>query len=410
MLITELLNVFEKLRKKNPKILLSGSLALFLQNVKLPRLPEDIDIFLPHGEKFIITEEFTRCPVTNTLIYLDDNRRRRSYYYDGFKRNIKIDVFQPINLNDEDEPIIIHNDIPCSHKRDILKYKISHALNGNIKHKEDILYLLSNNDKVYPNIAIERPLLFFDLETTGIDKITDRIIELSTIKYFIDGTFEIKTQRFNPTIPIPESATKVHGISGEDVFYEPTFSEKALEVSNYFSNCDLAGFNILNFDLPLLAEEFLRANIELPFCPNMKVVDSLKIFFKQEKRDLSSAYKFYCGKSLSNAHSAEADSIATVEVLDSQIYRYQLSKSIKDLHDFCNNGNSAVDYDGKFIRNEEGIIVFNFGQHYGESVLDHFDYLDWMLRQNFAQHTKYIIRKIIAGESAPPDTNSRIND
>lgn len=407
MQIIELIQLFKKLRERNPTILLSGSLALFLQNVRLPRLPEDIDIYLPYDDDFTMIERMTEREInsydeSNRLI--EDNRIRRAYDYEGLNRTIKIDVFQPIEENDADEIIIHSNNIPCTHQRDILKYKISHALNGNEKHKEDMIFILNNSGSEYPNIKIERPIIFFDTETTGVDKVEDRIIELSTIKYFVDGTFKIKTQRFNPTIPIPASATEVHGISDEDVADEPTFADKAEELSDYFSDCDLAGFNIINFDLPLLVEEFLRADVDIPFLPDKKVIDALKILYLNERRDLTYAYKFYCNKELTNAHSAEADTIATIEVLHSQIKKYQLPSSLCDLHKLCNEESELLDYEGKFKRDEEGIIVFTFGQHKGQNVHDHIDYLEWMLRQNFANYTKVIIRKIIAGEYADLDT------
>jgi DNA polymerase-3 subunit epsilon len=399
MQITELINLFKKLKERNPTILLSGSLALFLQNVRLPRLPEDIDICLPYGDSFNMIEGMTAREIANYSNHIiEDSHDRWAYYYKGHKRYIKVDVFQAIEEKDNDENIIESNGILCTHQRDILKYKVSHALNGNEKHKADMLFILNNSGSVYPSITIERPIIFFDTETTGVDKVKDRIIELSTIKYFDDCTFEIKTQRFNPTIPIPQAATEVHGITDEDVADEPTFSDKASQLADYFSDCDLAGFNIINFDLPLLVEEFLRANVDIPFLADKKVVDALKIFYQKERRDLTSAYKFYCGKELNNAHSADIDTIATVEVLHDQIKKYQLSSSLNDLHNLCNEEGETLDYEGKFVRDEDGRIVFTFGQHKGEAVTDHIDYLQWMLRQNFANYTKMIIRKMISGE------------
>lgn len=411
MQVIESIQFFKKLRDKNPTILLSGSLALFLQNVRLPRLPEDIDIYLPYGTAFNMIKGMTERTInsydsSNRLI--EDNRIRRAYNYEGDNCNIKVDVFQPIVKSDADEIIFHSNHIPCTHQRDILKYKISHALNGNKKHKEDMLFILNNSGSEYPDIEIDRPIIFFDTETTGVDKVLDRIIDLTTIKYFCDGTFEIKTQRFNPTIPIPSSATKIHGISNEDVVDKPTFASKAAELSIYFSDCDFAGFNIINFDLPLLVEEFSRANVVIPFLPDKKVIDALKIYYQNERRDLTSAYKFYCNKELTNSHSAEVDTIATIEVLHNQIKKYELSSSLEDLHKLCNEENESIDYEGKFIRNDEGILVFNFGQHKGQNVHDHIDYLEWMLKQNFAFYTKVIIRKIISGEYA--DLDSELDD
>jgi|GEM_PF-114640 len=249
-----------------------------------------------------------------------------------------------------------------------------------------------------PKITLRRPLIYFDAETTGVDRVRDRIIELCTIKYFPDGESELITQRFNPTIPIPESATEVHSIMDVDVRNKPTFADKAKKIAEYFRNCDLAGYNIIEFDLPILVEEFLRAQVSLPFNNDTKYLDALKIFHNNEKRDLTAAYKFYCGKDLEDAHSAEVDVLVTIEVLNGQIEKYGLEKSIDALHSISNNDGELIDYERKFKRNDDGKIVFTFGKNKGMSVEDEISYLEWMLTADFSNYTKLIVKKILAGK------------
>lgn len=257
-------------------------------------------------------------------------------------------------------------------------------------------------EKVYSmpkcKVLLKRPLIFFDTETTGTDKINDRIIELSTTKFFPDGKKEIITQRFNPTIPIPASATAVHHISDDDVKSKPTFAAKASEIVEYFKDCDFAGYNIIEFDIPILVEELLRAKVLLPFNSDTKFIDALKIFFLNEKRDLTSAYKYYCGKDFSDAHAAEADVLASIEVLNSQIVRYDLDNSASALHLYCNTGKEIIDYDRKFTRNELGDVIFTFGKHKNKIAANEVDYLCWMLTANFSNYTKLIIHRILNGE------------
>jgi DNA polymerase III subunit epsilon len=248
------------------------------------------------------------------------------------------------------------------------------------------------------NLPLLRPLIFFDTETTGVDTVKDRIIEMSTTKFFPNGTQEVKTHRFNPGIPIPPEASAVHGIRDIDVADEPTFASYADDISRYFQGCDIGGFNSTRFDIPLLVEEFLRAKVELPFNEDTKFIDALSIYHKYERRDLTAAYKFYCGKDHTNAHGAEADTLASAEVFNAQIEKYGLEPSMASLDALCNEGNITVDYSRKFVRNEYGDIVFTFGQYKGERVLDHIGFLQWMLPRDFPLHTKHCINKILSGE------------
>ena len=248
------------------------------------------------------------------------------------------------------------------------------------------------------NLPLLRPLIFFDTETTGVDTVKDRIIEMSTTKFFPDGTQEVKTHRFNPGIPIPPEASAVHGIRDIDVADEPTFASYAEAISLYFKGCDIGGFNSTKFDIPLLVEEFLRAKVDLPFDEDTKFIDALSIYHKYEKRDLSTAYMFYCGKDHTGAHGAEADTLASAEVFQAQLEKYGLEASIDSLHALCNNGNESIDYGRKFKRNEYGHIVFNFGKNKNKRAIDDPGYLDWMLKGEFSRHTKYCINKILSGE------------
>jgi len=248
------------------------------------------------------------------------------------------------------------------------------------------------------SLPLLRPLIFFDTETTGVDTVKDRIIELSTTKFFPDGSKEVKTRRFNPVIPIPPSATAIHGIRDIDVADEKPFASYADDISKYFHGCDIGGFNSTRFDIPLLVEELLRAGAALPFDEDTKFVDALAIYHKYEKRDLTAAYKFYCGKDHDGAHGAEADTLATVEVFNAQIQKYTLEPSVDSLHDICNQGNTIIDYGGKFTRNQYGDIVFTFGKNQGKRASDDPGYLEWMLKQDFSYHTKLCINKILSGE------------
>jgi len=246
-------------------------------------------------------------------------------------------------------------------------------------------------------ISIKNPLVFIDLETTGIDVVNDRIVEISALKIMPTGKQEIKTRRVNPTIPIPAEATSVHGISNDDVKDEPTFKEIAKSLAQFLEGCDLAGFNSNKFDFPLLAEEFLRADVDFDF-RKRKFIDVQTIFHKMEKRTLEAAYKFYCNKDLVGAHSAEADTIATFEVLKAQLDRYpDLQNDIDFLAEFSTHKQN-VDFAGRIVYDENGVEVFNFGKHKGKPVEDVFtmepSYYSWMMNGDFPLYTKKVLTNI----------------
>ncbi len=246
-------------------------------------------------------------------------------------------------------------------------------------------------------LKLTRPLAFFDLETTGISVGSDRIVEISILKVHPDGSKDIKTKRINPTIPIPEQATAIHGISNQDVKDSPAFREVASELSSFLADCDLAGYNSNRFDLPLLVEEFMRANIDFEV-KGRKLIDVQNIFHKKEQRTLSAAFIFYCRKNLDNAHSAEADTLATFEILEAQLDKYpDLKNDTSYLHEFSTQ-NSNVDLAGRIVLNKAGKEVFNFGKHTGKEVELVFQsepsYYRWMMDGDFPLYTKKIITQI----------------
>ncbi len=243
-------------------------------------------------------------------------------------------------------------------------------------------------------LNLKNPLVFIDLETTGIDIVNDRIVEIAVLKVFPDGREELKVRRINPTIPIPPEATAIHGITNADVQNEPTFKEVAKSLANFIEGSDFAGFNSNKFDFPLLAEEFLRAEVDFDM-RKRKFIDVQTIFHKMEKRTLEAAYKFYCDKNLEASHTAEADTLATYEVLKAQIERYpELSNNVDALSEFSSH-NQNVDFAGRIVYNDKGIEMFNFGKYKGVPVKDVFakdpSYYSWMIQGDFPLYTKKIL-------------------
>jgi DNA polymerase-3 subunit epsilon len=240
-------------------------------------------------------------------------------------------------------------------------------------------------------------MAFIDLETTGINVSTDRIVELSVLKISPSGKEEWMSTRINPEMPIPPKSTAIHGISDKDIENAPTFKEVAKKLTVFLEGCDLAGYNAIKFDIPVLAEEFLRINIDFNF-RKRKYVDAQVIFHKKEQRTLSAAYQFYCGKELDNAHSSKADTAATFEVLKAQLDRYKdLENNVEKLADYSSFNNIA-DFAGRIIFDENGVEIFNFGKHKGKSVETVFKeepaYYSWMMNGEFPLYTKKILTEI----------------
>jgi len=258
-------------------------------------------------------------------------------------------------------------------------------------------------------LNLRNPIIFFDIESTGLDVASDRIVEISMVKVSPGApgepnNVEVKTRRINPTIPIPAEAQAVHGISDDDVKDAPKFAQIAKSLAQWMKGCDIAGYNSMKFDIPMLAEEFLRAGVEFDF-RKRKLVDVQNIFHKKEQRTLKAAYKFYCGLNLDNAHSAEADTMATFEVLEAQLDRYKddeedpLQNDVDFLAKFSIQ-NRNVDYAGRIVLNDKDIPVFNFGKHRGRPVTEVLEkepsYYSWMMDGDFTRDTKQVLTEIRA--------------
>lgn len=247
------------------------------------------------------------------------------------------------------------------------------------------------------NLKLEKPIVFFDLETTGVNIATDRIVEISVLKVFPNGNKESKTWLVNPEIEIPKEAEAIHGITNEKVVTEPTFKELAPKVSEMIDGCDLAGFNSNRFDIPLLAEELMRVGIDFDM-KNRKAIDVQVIFHKKEQRTLSAGYQFYCGKELEGAHGAEADTNATYEILLAQIDKYKdIENTVEALSEFSTHGKRA-DFAGFILMNEEDQEIFSFGKYKGrivEEVLkENPGYNNWIQNADFPLYTKKVLREI----------------
>ena len=247
------------------------------------------------------------------------------------------------------------------------------------------------------NLKISKPICFFDLETTGLNISNDRIVEISILKIFPNGNKESKTWLVNPEILIPLEASNIHGITDDIVKDKPNFKIIAHDVKSMINNCDLAGFNSNKFDIPLLAEELLRSKIDFSL-KNVLTIDVQNIFHKMEQRTLSAAYKFYCGKSLDNAHSSKADTLATFEVLESQIEKYDdLKRDVDFLSDFSNRGKN-VDLAGFIKYNKDNVPCFSFGKHKDKTVdyvlENESGYFGWLLNADFPMYTKKVLTKL----------------
>ena len=247
-------------------------------------------------------------------------------------------------------------------------------------------------------LNLKNPLVFFDLETTGTNINSDRIVEICYLKVYPNGNEESKTLRINPEMHIPEASSAIHGIYDADVADCPTFKDVAKNIANDIEGCDLAGFNSNRFDIPLLAEEFLRVGVDIDMMKR-KFIDVQVIFHKLEQRTLSAAYKFYCDKNLEDAHTAEADTRATYEVLKAQLDRYPdvLENDMKFLADYSSY-NKNVDFAGRIVYNEQGVEVFNFGKYKGMSVAEilkrDIGYFGWLMQGDFTLNTKNVLTKI----------------
>lgn len=252
-------------------------------------------------------------------------------------------------------------------------------------------------------LNLKNPLIFFDLETTGTNINTDRIVEICYLKVHPNGNEEAKTMRINPEMHIPEASSEIHGIYDEDVADCPTFKDVAKDIAKDIEGCDIAGFNSNRFDVPVLVEEFLRVGIDIDLTKR-KFIDVQVIYHKLEQRTLSAAYKFYCGKNLEDAHSAEADTRATYEVLKAQLDKYAdlLENDINFLSEYSSYSKN-VDFAGRIIYDNNGVEIFNFGKYKGLSVSEVLrrdpGYFGWIMNGDFTLNTKNVLTKIRLRES-----------
>ncbi len=249
----------------------------------------------------------------------------------------------------------------------------------------------------FMNLELTKPLVFFDIESTGMNIAKDRIVEIAFLKVFPDGSQESKLQRINPEIPIPEETTRIHGISDADVENSPSFKQVAKKFAGFIEGCDIAGFNSNKFDIPMLAEEFIRADVDVDL-KRHKAIDVQVIFHKMEQRTLGAAYKFYCKKKLVNAHSAMADTVATFEILDAQVEHYKALKAdIDSLSEFSAHKHN-VDFAGRIVYNDKKQEVFNFGKYKNMPVEDVLSkdpaYYGWMMKGDFPLYTKKVLTNI----------------
>lgn len=259
-------------------------------------------------------------------------------------------------------------------------------------------------------LNLKKPIAFFDIEATGLNVTNDRIVEISVLKINTNNTKEIRTWLLNPDYPICKEASMIHGYSNDDLADKPTFMQVATDISRFFDNCDLAGYNALKFDIPMLVEEFLRVNVDFDV-KSRRLIDVQNIFMKMEQRSLKAACRFYLGKELQNAHNAEADTIATFEILEAQLDRYAdteytdkegntfipVINDIQSLNDFSRHNKNA-DLMGQIIFNKEGKETINFGKYRGKTVEEIFSkepsYYFWIMKADFPQYTKNLMTNI----------------
>ena len=250
-------------------------------------------------------------------------------------------------------------------------------------------------------LNLNKPICFFDLETTGTNPGKDRIVEIAVLKLDINNQKKEMVWRVNPECPIPDEASSVHGITDEMVKDQPIFKQISKEIYNFIEGCDLGGYNIDKFDLPLLVEEFIRSGIDVSSFVKVKTVDVQTIFFKKEPRDLSSALKFYCNKDHGNAHTALDDTIATYEVLLSQLDKYDDLEPSVDFLSTLTRRNKNIDFAGRIIEDDNGDAIFNFGKHKGKKVkevlTEEKGYYSWMMNSDFPEYTKKVITQVKLG-------------
>ncbi len=270
-----------------------------------------------------------------------------------------------------------------------------------------VLFMMATSIPALPDrLRLDRPLVFFDVEATGLNKRTDRIVALGLVRYTPDGAPERVSYLLNPGVPIPEDSTAIHGITDADVEGAPSFADMAETLLDHFAGADLAGYNILGYDIQILTEEFTRAGHAFPL-EGRRILDAQRIFFRNEPRDLAAALRYYCGAEHDQQHDALGDVLATIRVLSGQFQKYaELPVDLDGLHEYCDPRDpSWVDRTGR-LKWSRGEIVFNFGKMQGQSlrgiVAKDPNFLTWLLRSDFPEDTKQIVRNAQAGHYPPP--------
>jgi DNA polymerase-3 subunit epsilon len=245
-------------------------------------------------------------------------------------------------------------------------------------------------------LQLTRPLVFFDLETTGVDISKDQIVEISIARLSPGSVSpQITTFRLNPGIPIPPGATAIHGIKDADVTNCPRLEQKSNEILEIFAGCDIGGYNVLKFDLPFLRQKLAERGHNLDV-QHISTVDPMAVFHKKEERNLAAAYRYYCGKTLENAHSAEADTLAALEIFLAQVDRYNdIGSTVSEVAEYCSNGQKYADYDRKLKYHADGDVVYAFGKHIGKKVKDELGYAAWMIDNDFTAETKMLLKAVM---------------
>lgn len=444
-----LTRIFNTISEKNPSAILTGNVSLYLQNFKVRNETLELEVIIPeYNKEFIKANDARLCTVNNFSGDVRYNCKTYIYYefvnyfnlQDSEKELFYVKILTPIGNQDVFPEWIECMGLKCATFDWILHGKIRKALDKNDpeknKHAADLMYFLTWNTDYQWNsfrnlindlfkpidnsifngsffsfvIGIYKPLVFFCVKATGLDPVNDRIFEFAAIKITTDKRKVVFFQRINPTILIPQDVPHNQVNFEKEIHHTPTFREVASSICNFFKDCDIAGFNILSFDIPILIEEIIRAGEAIPFNNDTKYLDVFKIFQSREKSDLSSAYHYYCGKMLDGVRDSEDDAYAAIEILNEQILKYGLPCSVDELHEIFNEGCNMVDFGRKFKEEKDGDIVFTFGSHKNESVFDNFDYLKWMLIQDFPYHTKCIIEEILNGDIRRKEKNFEAED
>lgn len=422
-MLDKLLNLYKEIKILNPNVRITGSVALMLQHINLRSMPNDLDIQLEYEDKSFIPLEGFVLKKTEKYLHSEYIKRTTySYKLQEEEEEVKIDVFQPIIYTNPLDSAYA-NMIECISSFEIIKFKMKHAFDiksiSSNKHSADLLYILFNNTNIKYmsfkhvnqtffgdnfenrkeklNLHLKRPIIFIKTEATGKITHKDCIIRLSGIKIFPDGKREILNEIFTIEKTNEIEDYDKNYIENQEHETNSTFKEKAIEIYNYFYDCDLAGFNIMNFDVPMLVEEFLRAKINIPFDYGTKFIDTLKLYNKYNKRDLASVYKFYTEENYKESYSLENENYASIKILSKQIEKHNLSNYISTIDELCNEEIRIIDYDRKFTENSEGRTVFTFGKYKNCLVVNEREYLIWMLGQDFSLHTKLKINEILNG-------------